>query len=88
MKVVNVDFVENEMMELYLVQIGQIEVDGGDESDCDDVECGDKCGDDHAKGTKLAAIPFPPLHPPLHPPNNQSKPIVQLILLSHYNFSL
>ena len=55
---------------------GQIEVDGGDESDCDDVECGDKCGDGDAKGTSPAAIPLPPLHPSPHPIPNQSKPIV------------
>ena len=67
---------------------GQIEVDGGVESDCGSGECGDGCGDGHAKETRLAAIPFPPLHPPNNTPNNQSKPIVQLILLSHYNFSL
>lgn len=71
---------------------GQIEVECGDESDCGNGkcgdECGDECGDGDAKGTSPAPLPSPPLHPPLHPPNNQSKPIVQLILLSHYNFSL
>lgn len=55
---------------------GQIEVDGGYESDCGSGECEDECGDGHAKGTSPAAIPFPPLHPINNTPNNQSKPIV------------
>ena len=58
---------------------GQIEVDGGDENEFGSGECGDECGDGHAKETSLAAIPFPPLHPPLHPIPNQSKPIVPLL---------
>ena len=82
MKVVNVDFVENEMVELDVVQIGSnwgwIEVECGDESDCD----GDGCGDGHAKKISPAAIPFPPLHPPLHPIPNQSKPVVPTPSLS------
>lgn len=76
MKVVNVDFVENEMVELNVVQIGQIEVDGGDESDCDGDECGDKCGDGHAKGTSPAGIIPTTKLSSLHPIPNQSKPIV------------
>lgn len=88
MKVVNVEFVENEMVELDVVQIGQIEVDGGDESDCGRDGCGDKCGDGHAKGTRPAGY-LPTTKPiTLNPLLNQSKPIAQLILLSHYNFSL
>lgn len=55
---------------------GQIEVDGGDESDCGSGECGDECGDGHAKGTNPAGILPNPLHPPNNTPNNQSKPIV------------
>ena len=61
---------------------GQIEVECGDESDCDGDECGIECGDGHAKGTRLAAIPFPPLHPSPHPLPNQSKPIVPTPSLS------
>ena len=55
---------------------GQIEVDGGVESDCESGECEDKGRDGDAKGTRPAAIPFPPLPPSLHPLPNQSKPIV------------
>ena len=55
---------------------GQIEVECGDESDCDEDGCGDKCGDGHAKGTRAAGILPNPLHPPNNTPNNQSKPIV------------
>ena len=55
---------------------GQIEVECGDESDCDRDECGIECGDGHAKGTSPAGIPLPPLHPPLHPLPNPSNPIV------------
>ena len=61
---------------------GQIEVDGGDESDCGSGECGDKCGDGHAEGTSPAAFPLPPLHPSLHPIPNQSKPIVSTLFLT------
>lgn len=77
MKVVNVEFVENEMVELDVVQIGQIEVEYGNESEFGSGECGDECGDGHAKGTSPAGILPPPLHPPNNTPNNQSKPIVQ-----------
>ena len=61
---------------------GQIEVDGGDESDCDDVECGDKCGDGDAEETRLAGIPFNTKLTTLHPLPNQSKPIVPTPSLS------
>lgn len=54
---------------------GQIEVDGGDESEFGTGECGDTCGDGHAKKTRLAGILPNPLHPPNNTPNNQSKPI-------------
>ena len=76
MKVLNVEFMENEMVELDVVQIGQIEVDGGVEGDCGSGECGIECGDGHAKGTSPAGILSPPLHPINNTPNNQSKPIV------------
>ena len=59
---------------------GQIEVECGDECDCDEDGCGDECGDGHAKETRLAAIPPP--HPSLHPLPNQSKPIVPTPSLS------
>ena len=49
MKVVNVDFVENEMVELNVVQIGQIEVESGDENGYESGECGNECGDGHAE---------------------------------------
>lgn len=65
MKVVNVDFVENEMVEMDVVQIGQIEIDGGDGCDCGSGECGDKCGDGCAEKTSPSPHPFPPL-PPSH----------------------
>ena len=55
---------------------GQIEVDGGDESDCDGDGCGDESGDGDAKETSPANPLHPPLHLPLHPLPNQSKPIV------------
>ena len=61
---------------------GQIEVDGGVESDCGSGECGNECRDSHAKETSPAAIPFPPLPPSLHPLPNQSKPIVPTPSLS------
>ena len=48
----------------------------GDENDCGSGECGNECGDGHAKGTRAAAIPLPPLPPSLNPIPNQSKPIV------------
>lgn len=55
---------------------GQIEVDGGDGSDCGSGECGDGCGDGHAEGTSPAGILPNPPHLPNNTPNNQSKPIV------------
>ena len=80
MKVVNVDFVENEMVELDVVQIGLnwgwIEVECGDESDCDGDGCGDTCGDGYAKIINFAILPLPSLPPPLTTLPNQSKPIV------------
>lgn len=82
MKVVNVEFVENEMVELDVVQIGQIEVDSVVESDCDGDECGDECGDGHAEETSPAPLLPPPLHPINNTPNNQSKPIVPTPSLS------
>lgn len=66
MKVVNVDFVEKEMVELDVVQIGSNWVECGDGCDCGSGECGDKYGDGHAKGTSPSPHPIP----------NQSKPIV------------
>lgn len=75
---------------------GQIEVDGGDESDCGSGECGIECGDSHAEETRLAGIPFNTKLTTLFTPNNQSKPIVPISLSSSpitfrytfYNFSL
>lgn len=91
MKVVNVDFVENEMVELDVVQIGLnwgwIEVECGDESDYDEDGCGDKGRDSHAEKTNPAAILHPYLHPPLHPLPNQSKPTVSLLSFSPITFS-
>lgn len=55
---------------------GQIEVDGGDESEFGDVECGDKGRDGYAEETRLAGIPFNTKLTILFTPNNQSKPIV------------
>ena len=55
---------------------GQIEVDGGVESDCDGDECGIECGDGHAEKTNITGyLPTTKL-PSLHPIPNQSKPIV------------
>lgn len=82
MKVDIVEFVENEMVELDVVQIGQIEVECGDENGYGSGECGDECGDGHAKETSPAAIPLPPLNPSPHPIPNQSKPIVPTPSLS------
>lgn len=82
MKVVNVDFVENEMVELDVVQIGQIEVECGDENGYGSGECGDKGRDGYAEGTRVAALLSPPLHPINNTPNNQSKPIVPTPSLS------
>ena len=61
---------------------GQIEVDGGVENEFGSGECGDKCGDGHAKGTRAAAIPHPIPLPSLHPIPNQSKPIASTPFLS------
>lgn len=70
------------MVEMDVVQIGQIEVESGDESDCGSGECGDKGGDGHAKETRLAGyLPTTKL-PSLHPLPNQSKPIVPTPSLS------
>lgn len=82
MKVVNVEFVENEMVELDVVQIGQIEVECGIGCDCGSGECRDEGGDGHAEGTRVAALLSPPLHPINNTPNNQSKPIVPTPSLS------
>ena len=76
MKVDIVEFVENEMVELDVVQIGQIEVECGIEGGYGSGECGDEGGDGHAKGTSPAGIPLPLPHPSPHPIPNQSKPIV------------
>ena len=80
MKVVNVDFVENEMVELDVAQIGSNwgwdEVEYGYESDYDGDECGIECGDGHAEKNNIPPIPLPPLPPSPHPIPNQSNPIV------------
>lgn len=82
MKVVNVEFVENEIVELDVVQIGQIEVESGDENEFGSGECGDGCGDGHAEETSPAGyLPTTKL-PPLNPLPNQSKPIVPTPSLS------
>lgn len=55
---------------------GQIEVDGGVESEFGSGECGDGCGDGYAEGTSPAGI-LPTIKlPPLHPLPDQSEPIV------------
>ena len=52
------------------------------------MECGNESGDGDAEETSPAGI-LPTTKPiALNPLLNQSKPIAQLILLSHYNFSL
>ena len=61
---------------------GQIEVECGDESDCDSGKCGIECGDGHAKETSPAGILPNPPHPINNTPNNQSKPIVPTPSLS------
>ena len=61
---------------------GQIEVDGGDGSDCGSGECGDGYGDGHAKGTSPAGILPNPLHPINNTLPNQSKPIASTPSLS------
>lgn len=82
MKVDIVEFVENEMVELNVVQIGQIEVECGDEGGYGSGECGIEGGDGHAK--RISPTPFlsPPLHSINNTPNNQSKPIVPTPSLS------
>ena len=61
---------------------GQIEVEYGDGFDCGSGECGDGCGDGHAKGTRPAGY-LPTTKPiALHPLPNQSKPIVPTPSLS------
>lgn len=55
---------------------GQIEVECRVGCDCESGECGDKCGDGHAKETSPAGYLSPLLHPPNNTHNNQSKPIV------------
>ena len=76
MKVVNVDFVENEMVELDVVQIGSnwgwIEVEYGDEGGYGSDKWEINNRNSHAKAT----IPSP------HPIPNQSKPIVPTPSLS------
>lgn len=82
MKVDIVEFVENEMVELNVVQIGQIEVECGDENGYGSGECGNEGGDGHAKGTRPAGI-LPTTKPiALNPIPNQSKPIVPTPSLS------
>ena len=61
---------------------GQIEVECGDENGYGSGECGDEYGDGHAKGTRLAGIPFNTKLPSPHPIPNQSKPIVPTPSLS------
>ena len=61
---------------------GQIEVECGDENGYGSGECGNECGDGHAKGTSPAALLSPPLHPINNTPNNQSKPIAPTLSLS------
>ena len=60
MKVDIVEFVENEMVEMNVAQIGLnwgwIEVECGDENDYGDDECGDECGDECAKKIKITAF--------------------------------
>lgn len=82
MKVDIVEFVENEMVELDVVQIGQIEVECGDENGYESGECGNEGGDGDAEGTSPAGILSPPLHPINNTPNNQSKPIASIPSLS------
>lgn len=80
MKVVNVEFVENEMVEMDVAQIGLNWGWSGDESDYESGysgdERGDECGDGHAKISDITNLPPNPLYPPNNTPNNQSKPIV------------
>lgn len=82
MKVGIVEFVENDMVELNVVQIGQIEVECGDENGYGSGECGNEGGDGHAKWTSPPPLLSPPLNPSPHPIPNQSKPIVPTPSLS------
>ena len=61
---------------------GQIEVEGGVESDYDGDECGNECGDGRAEETSPASILPNPLHHPNNTFPNQSKPIVPTPSLS------
>ena len=95
MKVDIVEFVENEMVELDVAQIGSnwgwVEVECGYENDYDGDECGDKggdaCGVGHGEFIKLPGIPFNTKLPSLHPLPNQSKPTVSLLSFSPITFS-
>ena len=82
MKVVNVDFVENEMIELNVVQIGSNWGWMWDENGYGSGECGNEGEDGDAKGTSPATLLSPPLHPINNTPNNQSKPIASTPSLS------
>lgn len=76
MKVVNVEFVENEMVEMNVLQIGSnwgwSEVESEDESEDD----GDERGVGYAKIFNITTFPHPNHFTPLHPLLNRSKPIV------------
>ena len=50
-------------------------VECGDESDCGNVDCGDKGRDGCAEETRVTAIPHPTQPLPLTPIPNLSKPI-------------
>ena len=80
MKVGIVEFVENEMVELDMAQIGSnwgwIEVECGDENDYGSVECGIECG------ISPAEKPIPTTIPHNNTLNNKSKPIVPAPSLS------
>lgn len=80
MKVDIVELVENEMVELDVAQIGSnwgySGVESEDDGEFGSGECGDGCGDGHAKKTNLAGyLPTTKLPSP-HPLPNQSKPTV------------
>lgn len=76
MKVDIVEFVENEMVELDVAQIGSNW--GWGEVGCDygSDECEDTCGDGYAKKKNFTAYLLPTKLLPLHPLPNQSKPTV------------
>ena len=61
---------------------GQIEVECGDENDCDEDECGDKGRDGYAEKTNPAGYLSTTKPIALHPLPNQSKPIVPTPSLS------